>query len=184
MLRPVLITPPSGAPVSVDEVKARLRIDHPDEDLLLSDLIRQEAGRLDGVDGVLGRALLPQTWSQSFSGFSDRMDLSLAPVTMVQSVSYLDRSEVQQPFTGFRLYEDAVSPFLRVDDPPEVFDRDDAVTVVYSCGYAQVPGPIKSAIAMMVGARYEFRENASDRQIYTVPDAAMHMLAPYNRFAV
>jgi uncharacterized phiE125 gp8 family phage protein len=66
---PVLVTPPVAAPVSLAEAKAHLRVDFDDEDALISGLIDAATQHLDGWSGVLGRALMPQTWEMSLDRF-------------------------------------------------------------------------------------------------------------------
>jgi len=62
-MTPYLVTPPASLPVSVAEAKAFLRVDHNDEDALIEGLISGAVAHLDGWKGVLGRCIMPQTWS-------------------------------------------------------------------------------------------------------------------------
>lgn len=57
-----LITPPTGPVVSLADLKAHLRVDGADEDTLIASLEAAAVAYLDGWGGVLGRAILPQTW--------------------------------------------------------------------------------------------------------------------------
>ncbi|MGI3169989.1 head-tail connector protein [Pseudooceanicola sp. C21-150M6] len=61
-LVPILVTGPAGMPVTLDEAKLHARIDHDAEDNLVSGLISAAVGYLDGYRGILGRAIMPQTW--------------------------------------------------------------------------------------------------------------------------
>lgn len=68
MTVPVLVTPPTVKVVGVSDLKAFLRVDHDDEDDLIGALGDAATAWLDGWGGVLGRAIMPQTWRQDFEG--------------------------------------------------------------------------------------------------------------------
>lgn len=61
-LTPTLVTAPTMPPVTLDEVKAHLRVDHSEEDAEIAVLLTAAVGHLDGWRGILGRAIMPQTW--------------------------------------------------------------------------------------------------------------------------
>lgn len=69
MLAPVRVTPPAEPPVSLEEAKAHLRVDFGDDDLYVAGLIEAATAHLDGWSGILGRALVTQTWRQDLCGF-------------------------------------------------------------------------------------------------------------------
>lgn len=64
-MTPILVTPPALQPVTLDEAKLHCRIDHADDDILISAYIAAATGHLDGWTGILGRCILPQTWRVS-----------------------------------------------------------------------------------------------------------------------
>ena len=67
MLRSIVLTAPPSAPVvTLAEAKAHLRVDSSDEDMLIQGLIDAAVQHLDGLDGVLGRALSPQSYEATF----------------------------------------------------------------------------------------------------------------------
>lgn len=78
LAKATLIEPPTASAVSLAEAKAHLRVDGDDEDLLIQTYIDAATAYLDGMDGILGRALCPQTWRFEM----DREDagLPLSPV--------------------------------------------------------------------------------------------------------
>ncbi len=79
MLRVELVTP--AVPVmQIAEAKAHLRIDHDDEDRLIQTLIDTAVGYLDGMNGVLGRALGQQVWRAVFKEGDEDQTLPLVPV--------------------------------------------------------------------------------------------------------
>lgn len=120
--RLTLVTAPTTYPVTLDEVKAQLRITWTDEDDYLNGLISAATATLDGPHGI-GIALMPQTWRLSLDGFPfwyaqiggdqsrlqpgygggdiayplrQAIRIPLAPVTAVNSIKYTDDGGVTQ----------------------------------------------------------------------------------------
>ena len=191
-LAPVQTSPPAVTPVSVDEAKARLRIDSTDEDSTVGLMITAATAYLDGWSGTLGRALVTQTWAQSFSDFpvGRRLRLPLAPVQSISSITYQDADDVEQTFdaSNYRLQTDALGPYVelkRGSSWPGTINRDDAVTVTFVAGYgdnaADVPGSIRDAMILMIGHLFENREATSPLTIKEIPWGAKTLLAPFNR---
>ena len=79
---------PEKEPISLTEAKLHLRIDHEDEDTLLSNLItlaRQEIERLTGL------CLAEQSWMLTFDRWPGReIRLPVWPVVMVDEIGYVD----------------------------------------------------------------------------------------------
>lgn len=64
---PVLVAPPTAEVVSLGELKAQCGIDHDDLDSRLVDDASAFVATLDGWGGILGRAIMPQTWAQEWT---------------------------------------------------------------------------------------------------------------------
>jgi hypothetical protein len=62
-MTPYLITAPDALPVSLNEMKAHLRVVHDDDDLDIEERIASVVAHLDGWGGALGRCIMPQTWA-------------------------------------------------------------------------------------------------------------------------
>jgi fatty-acyl-CoA synthase len=77
-------------PVTLTEIKAHCRVDGADSDAVLNALIAAAVSHLDGHTGILGRAMVTQTWRQDFEAFGGRLRLPLWPVASVTSVTYRD----------------------------------------------------------------------------------------------
>jgi uncharacterized phiE125 gp8 family phage protein len=56
------ITAPAATPITLEEAKAQLRVDHEDEDLLIQHYVDAATAWLDGPAGILGRCLVTQNW--------------------------------------------------------------------------------------------------------------------------
>ena len=96
-----LITPPAVLPVSLAELKAEARLDGEDstDDARLAGCLRAAVDRLDGAEGLLGKALITQTWElllPSFPCHGGRIDLPLPPLQEVISVTYTDPAGDEQ----------------------------------------------------------------------------------------
>lgn len=133
MNRPVLVTPPAVLPVSLDEAKAHLRIDHNDDDALITGLIGAAVAHLDGWTGVLGRCLVEQTWRQDFERLASCLSLPLGPVISISSVMAGDDTVDR---TSYSLKTDAGGR-SRVEFSGVLVSG--PVSVTYKAGYATIP---------------------------------------------
>lgn len=59
----ILVTPPASPVVPLAELRAHLRVDGTSEDALIQSLEAAAVAYLDGWKGILGRAILTQTWA-------------------------------------------------------------------------------------------------------------------------
>ena len=167
MLSPVLVTAPTAQPISLADAKLHLRVDGEDEDGLIQAQIEAATAYLDGYTGILGRCLMPQTWSQEYEVANGDLVLPLGPVASVTSVT--------GSFTGYRLLKDGRGHFLRLNDGAAW--PDGAVTVQFVAGADTVPSPIKAAILLHIGTLYENRETMAERVSPTRAFEAL--IAPY-----
>jgi uncharacterized phiE125 gp8 family phage protein len=74
-----LITAPLAYPVSLQETKSFLRVDAADEDATILSLIASATAYLDGADGIMGRALVEQTWELRDCEFGEWIAVPLPP---------------------------------------------------------------------------------------------------------
>ena len=184
MLAPVRTVAPATMPVSLAEAKAHLRVDHDDQDDLISAQIRAATAWLDGWSGILGRALITQTWRQEFGRFADHLPLPLAPVTAIDSVSYFDGDNVQQTLdTGvYDLFADARGAYVSLrpgQSWPVTFRRTDAVSITFTAGFGaatDVPDPIRQAILLIVQRLFDGADTEIDAAIDRV---VLALVVPY-----
>ncbi|ORE90200.1 hypothetical protein ATO13_23231 [Stappia sp. 22II-S9-Z10] len=188
-------TAPAAAPVSLDEAKLHLRVDHDDEDALISALIDAATQHLDGVDGILGRALMSQTWEVDATCWrSGAFRLRPDPVQSIVSAKVVapDGGETVVDVDTFRL--DATRGMWRPLTGisfPDLPTRDHQFLIRFTAGYGDdpedVPAPIRQAILLLVGAWYENREETVvGVMVSALPSAvaARALLSPYKRWAV
>lgn len=182
VLRPVLVTPPAAAPVTLSEFKQHARVDFDDDDALLQSYLDAAVSFLDAHTGVLGRAMITQTWSVSASALQEPIfRLPVGDLQAIISVTYYDAAGDAQTLAGstYRSGQDYAGPYIRRATqsswPSSFDDRDDAVTITWTCGYGNtaddVPRAIRQAIMMMASHWYEHRETVSDVRLMEVPMA-------------
>lgn len=193
MLKPVRTVAPAVEPISLQEARDRLRIDHHEEDPLIASLIAATTAHLDGWSGTLGRALVNQTWVQKFPRFPSGavFGLVLAPVQSIESIVYFDADNVPQTLDAsvYALLDDEFGPFVTLQAGrawPATFARADAVSVAYVAGYGpagdDVPAAIRHAMLLLVGHWYENRESVVvGTTTVQVPLAVQALLGPYRR---
>ncbi|RHZ98858.1 phage gp6-like head-tail connector protein [Cereibacter sphaeroides] len=154
------ITPPTELPVPLAEAKARLRIDHNEDDAILETYIRAATERLDGPNGYLGRAITPQVWEITLDRFTGPIRLPLPPCREVTSVAYVaaDGSTVTLDPAAYivaGLGSDEGAVIHPATGWPATATHPEAVTVRFSCGYTTVPEPIRMAILERLSQSYD-----------------------------
>lgn len=93
-----LISGPTEAVVSREEMKAHLRVDSDDDNDLIDAMTEAVTQHLDGRGGQLGRALVDQTWEQRMAWFPRVIRLRLPPLIEVEAIEYLDSNGARQTF--------------------------------------------------------------------------------------
>lgn len=198
-LVPVRTVAPATAVVSTAEAKAHLRVDHNDDNTLIDALVQAATDRLDGYNGILGRALVTQTWRADFSGFAlswcywdatryygNVVRLPLGPVQTISSIKYWDTDNADQTVavTNYALITDATGPIVVLNQGyswPSTYNRFDAVRVTFVAGYgaaSAVPEAIKAAIKLHVEQLYQPLSDAERQQNQAAYDA---LIAQYRR---
>lgn len=191
MYAPIRTTSPATTPVSLTEVKAHCRVDGTDSDAVLTILLNAAVDHLDGWTGILGRALVTQTWRQDYCSFTTPLRLAVGPVASVTSVTYYDTDNVQQTLanTVYALRNDAQGARLdlKVDQVwPAYYARADAVSVTYVAGTAaaDVPASIKAAILLLVSHWNENREAVTDGAMSALPLGVDRLIGLHRRMNI
>lgn len=199
-LPPALVTPPAEMPVSLEQAKAHLRVDHDEDDELIETAIAAAVGHLDGYGGILGRALMPQEWCEfaSFWPASRAIELRLAPVLDIVEIRSRDSdgTETVLDESAYRLLAPASSrPVLLfgVDVAlPSLTSAPDALSVTYRAGYEDaegnpaVPPQLISAIKLMVGDLYRYPETVAQGAVSAVPMSTTvdRLISPFRRLQI
>ena len=180
-----LVTDVTEEPVSLDEMKAHLRLDIDDDDAYLAGCIT--AART-WVEGQTRRAILPQTWAMSIDycwpvrkGYH-QIDIPMNPLVSVTSISYVDENGASQTLASSqytvvaRRHHSYIVPAYGVSWP-NIRSVPNAVTVTFLAGVAdQVPQELHRAMMILAGVYYEMRETAAK-----APEAVEILVSPYRK---
>jgi uncharacterized phiE125 gp8 family phage protein len=190
MYRPTLSTAATSTPVTYEEVVNHLRVDADDEEELIRGLIDAATAYFDGYYGVLGRALVTQTWVQKYDGWDAKMHLPVFPVASVSTVSYLNSAGTPTTVTAtdYAVYTSECGDYVEFDQaftyPTTSVESGPKITITYVAGVAAsaVPAAIKQAMLLLIAHWFAQREtvnvgNISTTLAFTV-DA---LIAPYRR---
>jgi len=179
---------PEVEPVTLAETKRHLRVDDPDDDALIENLIT--AAR-EHVEEVCRRQLLTATWILSLPGFPAGGGAIRLPRPPCQEaeVKYVDSIGTTQELTAVTDYQVTADDWTAEVSPaygkswPAARAVPEAVLVEFEAGYgdegANVPASIRAAILLLVGHLYENREATAGEALKVVPMAVDSLLAPY-----
>lgn len=192
-----LITAPAAEPITLAEAKRHLNVDHSDDDILIATLVKAVRQHIDGRNGWLGRALVKQTWELTLDNFPCReVRIPIPPLQSIVQVAYDDTDGNEQVIAASNYEVDTISEpgwlVPKVGSPwPVSLMAINAVRIRFMAGYSQsvdsppdfaanVPGPIKAAILLMLGTLYQNRETVVIGQtVIQLPWAAEALLGPY-----
>lgn len=171
------ITAPSVEPVTAQECMDHVRETDAGQTSYISALLSAAVEYMDG-QGVLGRAMITQTWRQYLPASPGRVALLMPSVQSVTAIGYFDADNTQQAATlsDFNVFGPADRTTVEPKPNaawPVAFERPDAIWVDFTAGYgdaaSDVPDPLKHAIKMLVSHWYEQRESTSEKLVQTVP---------------
>jgi uncharacterized phiE125 gp8 family phage protein len=187
----ILVQGPMVDVLDLALVKTRLRVDTTADDDSIKGIIAAATQLLDGRDGFLGRALMPQTWRlevPEFPEFPDCIEIPLPPLIRVSGITYLDTDGVEQTLasTVYRVVDrgsDRSRIMLAVEQTwPSIYEGyPDAVRITFDCGYQDlqspannpIPEPIQQAIMVLAQSLYD-RPGQED-----IPQVVRSLLASY-----
>lgn len=180
----VRVTAPSASPISLAEAKAQMRVEGNDDDIVIQRLIDASVAFVD-AQGVLGFAMITQTWGQWLGPNPGTVSLLLGPVQSVSAIKYYDADGVLQTATlsDFNVFG---TPNRITVSPksgkawPITQTRDDAIKIEYVVGYgatsASVPQTVRHALMMLVAHWYENRETSAEKQMVDLPYGFSEMI--------
>jgi len=158
---------PSGVPVTLEAAKLFCRVDSDEHDATITELVDAATNYLDGPDGILGRAILTQTWLLELTEWPTSLGLPIEPVTGVL-VTYFDAGGVEQTLTAEN-YELINQPGAKTElcwvsgaVLPALDNVEFPVRLTITAGFGDadaVPSPIKVAIKMLAANWFETPES-------------------------
>lgn len=188
------VTAPAATPLTLAELKLHTRYDDDqtvDNALLM---MYQDAvvSLLEGDNGILGRALITQTWDLKLDQFpygSTPIRPKLSPLQSVSSITYVDENGNTQTWAASNYTVDTATEPGRIEPAygvayPATRYQHNAVTVRFVAGYgsfgSDVPEAIRLAIAIWVSHFYEVREPIVTGTIVAqVPDHLNSLINAY-----
>jgi uncharacterized phiE125 gp8 family phage protein len=183
----ILLTGPAVEPVTLAEAKAYLRVEHDDDDDVISALI---AGARVHIEAQTRRALITQTWrlTRDVWPIDGRILILPAPLrelTAARVVMLNGSTQDISPsdFSADRAGAPAILAFgpgaLPMSDRPIAGIELD-VDVGYGDAPADVPEPLRQAIKLLIAHWYENRGiTASGREAAVLPHTVAALIAPY-----
>lgn len=179
-----LLTPAAVSPVSVNEIKVQARVDSDDEDDYIQALIDAALGLVDG-QGMLGRAMVTQTWGQWVSQGPGWVPLRMGPVQALTAVDYYDADGVLQTatLTDYEIFRDGDLYLAKPRSGaawPSAQTRPDAIRISYTAGFgdaaSDVPAGLRAALKLIVAHWYENREASVAKEMATLPMGADQLI--------
>ena len=185
-----LVQGPQLDVVDIVAAKKALRIDTAADDEKVQRIIDAATARFDGNKGLLGRALMPQTWQYDLEDLPlYEIPVPLPPLIRVTSVTYWDSTFTRQTLDPslYRIIpggDECPSIIRRIYNstwPTVLTGEPDGVSVTFDCGYQDlaspannpIPKPIVEAILVVAQSLYD-RPGEED-----LPAAALNLIRPY-----
>ena len=181
-------TPANVDPVSLDEAKAHLRVDFPDDDALITAFV--SAATLQ-AQSLTQRRFVMQTVEWVLECWRPRICLPIAPVAKdgVNSIKYVDWATQTQQTLDPSLYvvqtegySVAIIPKFATIWPLLFAWSPEPIVINFNVGEAvdKVPSNVKAAIKLIVGHLYENRQavvvDASRVQAIELPQGVEALL--------
>ena len=173
-----IVDAPATKPITLAEVKAQLRVEHSDDDVIIQRLIDVVVAYTD-VRGALGQAMITQKWAQWMGpNPTQKVALVLGPVQSVTAIKYYDVDGALQTDT-LTNYQTFGTDFTSTVGPKDGFswpvtqNRSDAIRIEYEIGFgdaiADVPQSIRHALMLLVGHWYDNREQSQPDKLQDIP---------------
>ena len=162
----VLVSPPDPL-ISLAYAKSQLRVDTTDDDVIIQLYIDAATSRLDGPNGILGKAFSTQTWSITLDGFTDQIDLPVEPVDSVNSVTYFDSDNLETVMDPGDYYLQGNSLYAS-SSWPAIYSGS-KVTIEWVSGSSEVNPQVQIAAMLIVGHLYRNREATTAENMKELP---------------
>lgn len=145
---------PTQLPVSIEQVRANMRIDGEYMDALLTQWLQ---GVTATTEHDIGQCLMRQTWEVRLDAFPAMIDLP-HPVLAVSSVKYIDTDGIERILAqpAYRLiparYQSILAP-SRGATWPATWPEQHAVVVTVECGYGDTPEQVPPNVRLYLLAK-------------------------------
>ena len=179
----ILLTGPAAEPLTLAEAKAYLRVEHTDDDALISALL---AGARIHVETDTRRALITQTWRLVRDAWppDGRLFVTPAPLRQVVAARVYDCAGATHAIdpSAFALDKAASMLGFAPWSLPQPGRAVGGIELDIETGYgaaADVPEPLRQAIRLLLAHWYENRAVAAVGQPTALPANVPALLAPF-----
>jgi uncharacterized phiE125 gp8 family phage protein len=177
-LPPVVTVGPATEPVSLAEAETQCRVSGADHTADLTRLVKAARSQVEKYCGI---KLVSQTVLLRCSDFCDLINLPVAPIISVSSITYLDPAGAEQTLST-DVYESVLTdlePHIRLkinQSWPSIRCASDAIRVTVVAGYAALEEDIKHALLLQIGNWFDSRAEGE------LSEGAKSLLSNYRRF--
>lgn len=176
----VVVTPASTLPITLDDVKLWLRVDHSVENDLITSLINAANTR---IETLTGRCLVEVAFQANFDDFpTNRKEVTLekGPVKAVSEVSYIDTDGDSQTTTDYTLDSKSNPARVIFDDVISLSsDAGTKLSVSFTAGYTNIPDDLLLALRHLVTESYHNRGISVEKSLDEYPESFQALVAPY-----
>ncbi len=184
-MKPRIVVPPSDEPVTLGDLKEQLRIDHGEEDALLT--MKITAAR-QHIENLTGLAIPLATYEFRLDRFpAAEIKVPRAPLVSVASVNFVGPDGIEAQVDAGSYEVDTASPEGWIAPVsgfswPSTMQTINAVRVRFVAGYEDVPETLKEAILQLAAWWYESREAVADEARVPVPFSVQELVAEHREW--
>lgn len=168
----ILVTAPSDYPVTLDELRAHLRLDASDDDAALAGYLAASVAFIEQWAGV---SMLQRTYKSYLDEWPSAVSLPMGPLVSVTHIKTYDDADTATTWSASEYYVDTVKGriFPRADYAFPLPDRvANGIEIQWVAGHAtpgETPENLRQAILLTAGHYYRNREAAGDTVQTTIP---------------
>lgn len=172
-------------PVSMDDLRNHLRIEHDADDAYL---IALASAARTAAENHIDTIIAAREYLMTLDEFPAEIEIPLAPVQSTSiDVTYYDTAGQVQTFELFDFYRVNDSLFLVPDSGrswPATQSGKDRVMIAFTAGWADTPKDVKHAILMIASTLYDQRRDVTAQTMNLVPMSSQYLLEPYRRTVI